>query len=341
MSEEILKALMELFALVVKQDKGMLKDERDYIHTFLSKQLTRESVEEYINLFDNLAGPMADGSEKNGQASPTVKDSVRILGICKKINRSLSQEQKVVALTRLYELINSGKQFTPQRLNIINTVSEVFKIDPDEVLAIEQFVKNDTPEKLTNPKILVLMPGQEKCKACKKVMPGYHDTLLVFIRVPSVDLYFFKYYSNDQLFLNGLPVSSGIIYTFAKGSSIKSHQAHPIYYSDINSTFLLEESIPRITFTVENLTYRFSDGGTAVNNLSFGIEGGNLIGIMGSSGSGKTSLLNIMSGILKPTSGSVKINGTDITENRNALEGVAGYVPQDDLLIEDLTVFEN
>ena len=43
MSEEILKALMELFALVVKQDKGMLKDERDYIYTFLSKQLTRES----------------------------------------------------------------------------------------------------------------------------------------------------------------------------------------------------------------------------------------------------------------------------------------------------------
>jgi len=341
MSEEILKALMELFALVVKQDKGMLKDERDYIHTFLSKQLTRESVEEYINLFDNLAGPMADRSVQNGQSSPTVKDSVRILSICKKINRSLNQQQKVVALTRLYELINSGKQYTPQRLNIINTVSEVFKIDPDEVLAIEQFVKNDSEEKLVNPKILVLMPGQEKCKACKKILPGYHNTVLVFLRVPSVDLYFFKYYSDEQLFLNGLPVSSGTVYTFAKGSSIKSNQAHPIFFSDINSTFLLEESIPRIIFTVENLTCRFSDGGTAVNDINFSLEGGSLVGILGSSGSGKTSLLNIMSGILKPTSGSIKLNGTDITNKRNALEGVAGYVPQDDLLIEDLTVFEN
>ena len=48
-----------------------------------------------------------------------------------------------------------------------------------------------------------------------------------------------------------------------------------------------------------------------------------------------------MSGIQKPTSGSVKINGLDVIKDNKALEGVFGYVPQDDLLIEDLTVFEN
>ena len=78
--------------------------------------------------------------------SPSLKDSVKIFGICKKINRTLNQEQKVVVLMRLYELVNTSRQFTIQRMNIINTVAEVFKISTPEFIAIEQFVKNDKSE---------------------------------------------------------------------------------------------------------------------------------------------------------------------------------------------------
>ena len=74
---------------------------------------------------------------------------------------------------RLYELVNADRQFTLQRMNIINTVAEVFKISPDEFAAIEQFVKNDNPENLKNPAILVLNPGDEECDLCKKM----HDRL--------------------------------------------------------------------------------------------------------------------------------------------------------------------
>ena len=84
-----------------------------------------------------------------------------------------------------------------------------------------------------------------------------------------------------------------------------------------------------------------SEGKAAVDNINFSIEEGKLTGILGASGSGKTTLLNLMSGIQKPTSGSVKINGLDVFKDANTLEGVFGYVPQDDLLIEDLTVLEN
>src|SRR5665648_1094146 len=121
-------------------------------------------------------------------------------------------------------------------MNIINTVAEVFNISPDEFAATEQFVKNNNPENLKNPAILVLSPGDEECDLCKKMQTGYHDTKIFILRVASVDLYFIKYISNDQLYLNGLPIKSGIVYTFAKGGSVKSQQGHSIYYSDISSS---------------------------------------------------------------------------------------------------------
>jgi ABC transport system ATP-binding/permease protein len=341
MSEEILKALMELFALIVKQDAGILLNEREYVSNFLSKQLSKEAVSEYLALFDQHAGPVLKTLVKAKVISPSVKDSVKILGICKKINRTLNQVQKVVVLMRLYELVNADRQFTAQRMNIINTVAEVFKISQEEFAVTEQYVKNVNPENLKNPAILVLRPGEEECELCNKMKTGYQDTIIIILRIQSVELYFIKYISSNQLYLNGLPITAGQVYTFAKGSSVKSQQGHAIYYSDISSSFLAEINIHKLSFTVENLTYSFSEEHTAVNNVSFSIEEGKLLGILGASGSGKTTLLNLMSGIQMPTSGSVKINGIDIFTNNLAIEGVFGYVPQDDLLIEDLTVFEN
>ena len=341
MSEEILKALMELFALIVKLDGGILYNEREYVSKFLTKQLTTEGVREYLALFDFHAGPVIEKPESAESNAPSVKDSVKILGICKKINRTLNQEQKVVVLMRLYELINADRQFTPQRMNIINTVAEVFKITHEEVVSTEQFVKNDSAEKLRNPVILILRPGEEECAVCKKMTAGYQDTTIIILRIKSVDLYFLKYFSNDQLYLNGLPIMAGQVYTFAKGGSVKSQQGHPIYFSDVSSSFNTGISVHKLSFTAENLSYQFHDGNMAVNNVSFSVEDGNLVGILGASGAGKTTLLNLLSRILIPTTGTVMVNGIDILKNSEAIEGVIGFVPQDDLLIEGLTVFEN
>ena len=192
MSEEILKALMELFALIVKQDAGILLNEREYVSNFLTKQISKEAVNEYLALFDQLAGPVLKGPVKTEVTAPSVKDSVKILGICKKINRTLNQVQKVVVLMRLYELVNADRQFTSQRMNIINTVAEVFKISQEEFAATEQFVKNDNPENLKNSSILVLRPGEEECQICRRMHTGYQDTTIIILRIESVELYFIK-----------------------------------------------------------------------------------------------------------------------------------------------------
>src|SRR5690554_1267626 len=131
MSEEILKALMQLFAIIAKQDEGVETNEREYVVNFLMQQVNNEAVEEHIKLFDQLAG--FDKEKSNDQKSDqpkkvkltSVKDSVKILGICKKINKTLTQKQKVVVLVRLFELVNADRKFTEQRMAIINTVADV------------------------------------------------------------------------------------------------------------------------------------------------------------------------------------------------------------------------
>ena len=128
MSEEILKALMQLFGLIAKQDGGVEVNETEYVRTFLEQQLNAEAVEEYYSLFLKFSKDSKLGKETEGKIKLTsMKDSVKILGICKKINKKLNKEQKVVVLLRLYELVNADHKFTEQRMAIINTVADVFK----------------------------------------------------------------------------------------------------------------------------------------------------------------------------------------------------------------------
>lgn len=341
MSEEILKALMELFAIVVKQEGGILQLERQYVTNFLEKQLSSNIMIKYQLLFDEYTGSVKQVEDIPDSDSPSVRDSVKIFNICKQINRTLNREQKIVVLIRLFELINSSKKFTPQRMNIISIVAEVFRILPEEFTSIEQFVISTEPEKIRHPEILVLRPGTTVCEICNKMHDGYSDTTIMFLRISSVDLYFTRYFSKDQLLLNGIPVSAGNIHSFPKGGSLRLQNRHSFYYSDVNSKFRSEALSHKISFFVNKVSFRPDNKQRTLVNLSFSVEQGNLIGILGASGSGKTTLLNLMSGIVEPSAGSVTLNGLDIIKDKKALEGVMGFVPQDDLLIEELSVFEN
>ena len=76
-----------------------------------------------------------------------------------------------------------------------------------------------------------------------------------------------------------------------------------------------------------------------MHDLSFTMHNGELLAIMGGSGTGKTTLLSILNGSLMPQEGTITINGHDIAEP--AAKALIGFVPQDDLLIEELTVYQN
>jgi len=346
MSEEILKALMQLFALIVKQDEGVESNERDYVENFLTQQLNTEAVPEYMALFDEMAGISEnDKEEKEGKPDKvkltSVKDSVRILGICKKINKTLTQKQKVIVLVRLFELINADRKFSEQRMAIINTVAEVFKLTKEEFISIESFVINNEVDKLDFSTNLIISDKEITCKEAKLIKIESLDGSIVILQVKSVDLYFMRYTGQEDVFLNGLPVNYKRIYLFASGGTIKLPKGKPIYYSDIVAHYLADSTSIKISFSVNNLNFVFPNGGIGLRDINFSEDQGKLIGFMGASGAGKTTLLNVLAGLNTPTSGEVLINGINLHTEREKLEGVIGYIPQDDLLIEELTVFQN
>ena len=76
------------------------------------------------------------------------------------------------------------------------------------------------------------------------------------------------------------------------------------------------------------------------NNVSLNIKPGELVAIIGGSGAGKSTILNCMCGYLKPTSGEVFINGTELYKNFNSLKQVIGYVPQSDIVYDNLTLHD-
>lgn len=343
MSEEILKALMQLFAIIAKQDEGLGDSEREYVEAFLKQQISAEAVAEYLTLFDSHVADDKGGGSK----LTSVRDSVRILGICKKINKTLTQKQKVVVLVRLFELVSAEGKFSEQRMAIINTVAEVFKMEPEEFTDIETFVLSKDLVSLTRPTILLIhasphpLNETEDAAHCKEIHVDSIDKPLAILRIKSEDLYFLRYAGSEDLYLNGLPIHNRRIYLFASGSSIKLPKGKPIYYTDVVAHFMVDLSLTPISYVVDNISYRFPNGALGLRNISFAEEHGRLVGIMGASGAGKTTLLNVLSGSSHPSEGQVRINGLDLYKDREHLEGTIGVIPQDDLLIEELTVFQN
>ncbi len=79
---------------------------------------------------------------------------------------------------------------------------------------------------------------------------------------------------------------------------------------------------------------------TILHNVSFTVYPTEFVGLMGPSGAGKTTLMMALNGYLPPSSGQSLINGTDLYSNYDAFRGNIGYVPQDDIIHSELTVWE-
>ncbi len=344
MSESILKALMQLFAITARVD-GATQKGRGVVKAFLKQQLSTEKVEEYLALYDKYLEAhqtdfARDSSKK--QVKRTAANSVKILLICTQINSELTQKQKIVVLIRLIELINTGTEASPLEIEFVTVVANTFNIDDEEFIRCISFVRALEDQIPDSSKILVIDNKQHsEFNVTKHIYSEVLHGQIRVLRILSVNMYVFRYFGSLELYLNGQLIQNDRVYILTPGSSIRSSKVPPIYYSDIISKFLSDNTNSRYVLEAKNIQFSFGKDQSGIKDLSLIEESGKLVGIMGASGAGKTTLLNLLNGSLTPTSGEITINGFSIHTEKEKLKGVIGYISQDDLLIEELTVYQN
>lgn len=336
MNEITLNALINLFALFSAISESKKEEASRNFSLYLHQHFGIADHSDYLKLFEELL----DLYSVDGKPVIPVDMAREAYNISTNIRSWLRKDEQVMVLIRFLELVKSGNQSKAKV--VFETLANVFEISKTELDKFIAFIYYTSTDQVDTPDFLLINnnanPGQNRYRHIyeKKI-----DGELLFLNCSLTGNYLFIFHGNDYLTIEGNPVIPGRFYAFREGSIIRGPRISPVYYTDIASGFIDKELSPSFVFSGEEIEFKFKNSNNGLHRFSFTEKSGQLIAIMGGSGVGKSTLLNILNGNIPVQHGNVKINQVDIYNQKLEIEGLIGYVPQDDLLFEDLTVWEN
>lgn len=325
MNETILNGLLNLFAVFASAVRIEEQQASRAVHFYLSSHFGVRSHKEYIELYSELRSMYDD------PLFPVDKENV-IRNICEQMKVKLVAEEQLLLLVRFVEFAYSNSEEFENHLPLFHLVADIFAIPQEEFDDILAFITGKPSSSL------LTISGEDAAignHITRKGMDGFIRVL--FIR--RFDKQIFTYYGSGVVFMNDIPLSPGIFYAWQHSSVLKGPLFLPVYYSDLLTVYNKNERKEAIFLNGRDLNFIFKNSTNGLHNFSFNLESGQLVAIMGGSGVGKSTLLGIMNGNIRPDEGSITVNGypLDAPEARQLI----GFVPQDDLLIEELTVYQN
>jgi ABC-type multidrug transport system ATPase subunit len=363
MSESILNALMHLFAVIATvRIEGISDTGRNIVQSYLLRYLNKkEVIEEYLNLFENyldfyqrdLAIPQVDTGFQTAALDADI-----LTRICNQIRTELNRDERIIVLLRLIEFILEDKFVSEVEREFISVVAESFSITGVELNNAILFVEDEKEEQIPDEYTIYVqsevqgsvdeLEGDwiernrpvDKVHDNKIIKPGIEGKI-IFLHFKSLNIFVLKYQGPDTLTVDGNLLDTGKVYLFNNGSIIRGSGFGSIYFSEIASRLLQSSQEVRITMNAVDIEFRFKNSENGIRRFSFSEDSGQMIGIMGGSGVGKSTLLNLLSGQLPLTNGNITINDYDLNRDRFKIKGIIGFVPQDDLLFEELTVYQN
>ncbi len=337
---------MQLFAVgaILRSDEQDIASSRQIIFQYLNRRLNKELTQKYLDLYDkyvkNFLSDFASDERRKKRLSAYF---VKVLKIAEHVNETLEHLEKVIVLVRLIEFFRSDVESSAEVKDFVSTVAAIFNIESDEYLSVKYFVLDKLGEVPKHENLLYVLPeGEQHPKGQSKYLYNKGlDKPIIFLFIPSVERLIFKYYGSLTLKLTSRNIEPRLVYLFDSGAIIRDSKIKPLYQTQIIRYFLHISQIERVKLVAHNIEFRYPKSDNGIHKFSFEAESGQMIGILGASGAGKSTLLNLLIGKYRLNSGQITINGYDLYKDRDLLIPLIGYVPQDDLLIEELTVYQN
>ncbi len=256
----------------------------------------------------------------------------------------------MIVFLQLLEFAFEDGLVSEQEKTIIDIVARTFNISKKEYDNASAFMIGRSYDEVSPDCILIIENDNPKYWAGKDYknyekwrhirIKNFKGQLFV-LHIESTGSLIFTYDGTLTLYFKGRDIIACRPYLLDRGVNIKGQGIDPIYYSRINKKFVSRKFPEKVVYEGHDIEFLFKNSENGIRKMNFRIESGNLIGLMGGSGVGKTTMLNLLHGKIVPTTGTLYINGYDINTEAEKLTGLIGYVPQDDMLIEELTVHQN
>lgn len=311
MTDVILSSFISLFALFGKEEQVDEAWAKDMLVSYLRHHFGIRNIDLYLDLYSDMRGAYEMTDDLNTQET--------VAAICSSLHGKIRPEEESLLLLRLMEFCSDDGLKAD---SMFTTMAEKFNIPQTQYDDFYAYATNQSTAH-------VMIHHPEGFDGELKTLMDSVTGLLIF-----------TYMGEDTVLLNDVPVLSGAYQVWLQSSVLKSSNGKPLYYSTIASAYSNEDDKTEdVAFCGRNINFRFPNSNNGMHDLSFNLHNGELLAIMGGSGTGKTTLLSLLNGSLKPQEGSITINGHDISEP--AAKDLIGFVPQDDLLIEELTVYQN
>lgn len=332
MNELFLNAILNLFAIQV----SCLPPEHrpraaTIVNLYLRNHLRIATPEEYSELYN-------EALDLHSSADGLLTYQEQIRGLSRRLRGLLTRFEQYMVVIYCLELACVGGQGDSDPVRIL---VEELDIPADVVSELELLALTITDDSRLTSSFLLVNP-QESIKRgeCRILLRPEFKTTFVMYRLKETDSYLLLMPDQSRLSADSLTVEPLTPTLLQPGFILRDAHGTRIYHDEVSAAFLTG-AVPSLFFQADALEYRYPGSDYGLHTFSALETGGKLVGIMGTSGAGKSTLLGILNGQTPPDSGRLTINGIDIYQKSRRLEGVIGHVPQDDLLFEDLTVFDN
>lgn len=312
-NDTILSGLTNLFALFGARDNIDTELSKEKLRDYLSRHYGIRNINSFTDMYNDL---------RDMYSTIDIDKNTVVSNICTELKGKVEATEQEMILLRLMQFcVNDELGYLADDDLFIGTANEL-GVSHKLFMIFCDFV------------------GDKESDYVHKLHVDGIDGHITTLWMPIHNRMLFTYQGCDELLMDDVPVIRDTFQTWSQSGVLKHQRSGTrLYFSTAKASYASETASNSVDFCGRDINFRFPKSDNGMHDFSFNLHSGELVAVMGGSGTGKSTLMSLLNGSMKPQSGSITINGHAIDEP--GAKELIGFVPQDDLLVEELTVYQN